>query len=50
MRAIRKTRGLPPACCTRAIGCWQMELYRRVTMGRLSEVLGETTIPFDSGF
>jgi penicillin amidase len=26
---------------------WQMELYRRVTLGRLSEVLGDTTIPFD---
>src|SRR4030095_1815927 len=26
---------------------WQMELYRRVTMGRLSEVLGDTTIPID---
>ncbi len=24
---------------------WQMELYRRVTMGRLSEVLGDATIP-----
>ena len=23
---------------------WQMELYRRVTIGRLSEVLGDTTI------
>lgn len=29
---------------------WQMELYRRVTMGRLSEVLGDTTIPFDQRF
>ena len=29
---------------------WQMELYRRVTMGRLSEVLGNTTIPFDQRF
>ncbi|MBY0497111.1 MAG: penicillin acylase family protein [Cyanobacteria bacterium] len=29
---------------------WQMELYRRVTMGRLSEVLGDTTIPFDKRF
>ena len=27
---------------------WQMELYRRVTMGRLSEVLGDTTIPVRS--
>lgn len=29
---------------------WQMELYRRVTSGRLSEVLGDTTIPFDQRF
>jgi penicillin amidase len=29
---------------------WQMELYRRVTMGRLSEVLGDSTIPFDQRF
>ena len=29
---------------------WQMELYRRVTMGRLSEVLGDTTIPLDQRF
>lgn len=29
---------------------WQMELYRRVTMGRLSEVLGDTTIHFDQRF
>src|SRR6187549_3647493 len=29
---------------------WQMELYRRVTMGRLSEVLGERTIPLDQRF
>jgi penicillin amidase len=29
---------------------WQMELYRRVTNGRLSEVLGDTTIPFDQRF
>ena len=29
---------------------WQMELYRRVTMGRLSEILGDTTIPFDQRF
>lgn len=29
---------------------WQMELYRRVTMGRLSEVLGSQTLPFDKRF
>src|SRR6185503_9032528 len=29
---------------------WQMELYRRVTMGRLSEVLGTATIPIDQRF
>jgi penicillin amidase len=29
---------------------WQMELYRRVTMGRLSEALGDTAIPFDQRF
>jgi len=29
---------------------WQMELYRRVTMGRLSEVLGDSTIPLDQRF
>ena len=29
---------------------WQMELYRRVTVGRLSEVLGDTTLPFDQRF
>ena len=29
---------------------WQMELYRRVTMGRLSEVLGEGTIEIDKRF
>jgi penicillin amidase len=26
---------------------WQMELYRRVTLGRLSEVLGEAALPID---
>ena len=29
---------------------WQMELYRRVTMGRLSEVIGDRTIPLDQRF
>ena len=29
---------------------WQMELYRRVTMGRLAEALGTTAIPFDKRF
>ena len=29
---------------------WQMELYRRVTMGRLSEVLGDDTIDIDKRF
>lgn len=29
---------------------WQMELYRRVTIGRLSEVLGDSTIPIDQRF
>lgn len=29
---------------------WQMELYRRVTYGRLSEVLGDTTIDIDKRF
>lgn len=29
---------------------WQMELYRRVTLGRLSEVMGEATIPIDQRF
>lgn len=29
---------------------WQMELYRRVTRGRLSEILGEQTIPIDQRF
>jgi penicillin amidase len=29
---------------------WQMELYRRVTMGRLSEVMGERTIAVDQRF
>jgi penicillin G amidase len=29
---------------------WQMDLYRRVTLGRLSEVLGAATIPFDQRF
>jgi penicillin amidase len=29
---------------------WQMELYRRVTMGRLSEVMGEATLPIDQRF
>lgn len=29
---------------------WQMELYRRVTMGRLSEILGDSTLPFDQRF
>ena len=29
---------------------WQMELYRRVTLGRLSEVLGEDTLPIDKRF
>ena len=29
---------------------WQMELYRRVTMGRLSEVMGESTIEIDKRF
>ena len=26
---------------------WQMELYRRATQGRLSEILGESTLPID---
>src|SRR4029078_8124140 len=29
---------------------WQMELYRRVTMGRLSEILGSDAIPCDQRF
>lgn len=29
---------------------WQMELYRRVTKGRLSEILGDATIAFDQRF
>ena len=29
---------------------WQMELYRRVTMGRLSEALGDTALPYDKRF
>ena len=29
---------------------WQMELYRRVTCGRLSEVLGESTVAIDQLF
>ncbi len=29
---------------------WQMELYRRVTEGRLSEVMGEATLPIDQRF
>lgn len=29
---------------------WQMELYRRVTSGRLSEVMGERTLPIDRRF
>src|SRR3990167_6758850 len=29
---------------------WQMELYRRVTRGRLSEVMGERTLPIDQRF
>ena len=29
---------------------WQMELYRRVTMGRLSEVMGRQTLPIDERF
>jgi penicillin amidase len=29
---------------------WQMELYRRVTLGRLSEVLGERTVVIDRRF
>ena len=29
---------------------WQMELYRRVTSGRLSEVMGEATLPIDQRF
>jgi penicillin G amidase len=29
---------------------WQMELYRRVTLGRLSEVLGDDTIDIDKRF
>lgn len=29
---------------------WQMELYRRVTSGRVSEVLGEATLPIDKRF
>ena len=29
---------------------WQMELYRRVTMGRLSEVFGDSTIEIDKRF
>jgi penicillin amidase len=29
---------------------WQMELYRRASSGRLSEILGEATIPIDRRF
>jgi penicillin G amidase len=29
---------------------WQMELYRRVTMGRVSEVMGDTTLAIDKRF
>lgn len=29
---------------------WQMELYRRVTRGRLSEVMGARTVPIDQRF
>lgn len=29
---------------------WQMELYRRVTLGRLSEALGDATLAFDQRF
>ena len=29
---------------------WQMELYRRVTSGRLSEIMGTRTIPIDQRF
>lgn len=29
---------------------WQMELYRRVTLGRLSEVLGAETVEIDKRF
>jgi penicillin amidase len=29
---------------------WQMELYRRVTLGRLSEIFGERTLPIDRRF
>jgi penicillin amidase len=29
---------------------WQMELYRRVTRGRLAEILGEAALPFDKRF
>lgn len=29
---------------------WQMELYRRVTLGRLAEVMGETTLAIDQRF
>lgn len=29
---------------------WQMELYRRVTSGRLSEIFGERTLPIDRRF
>lgn len=29
---------------------WQMELYRRVTSGRLSEIMGTQTIPIDQRF
>jgi len=29
---------------------WQMELYRRVTLGRLSEVMGEATLAIDQRF
>src|SRR5262245_62477513 len=29
---------------------WQMELYRRVTNGRLSEILGQSTLPIDRRF
>jgi len=29
---------------------WQMELYRRVTRGRLSEMMGETTLAIDQRF
>ena len=45
--AIRTTPGWRWAICTARERAWQMEVYRRATGGRLSEIFGRATVRAD---